>query len=619
MLSGPPDSAGTARDKTDVTCWLPEFDAPVISLDLSPLSQPDAVAAEAHRNDNDNGDGALVTQPAEPESASGSTPRTGPKDEAAAAPLAAASRSGSDVYANLSAYAGMVASDKDDHQSPPANAADAQSIVSAKQLAPSPALSHPSQLPSPCSPATGQLASDDHAAKLLDEFPDVPDDAGGPNSLGVDFDFHTDPVIDAISTSPLFAIAADAQSQPQLHTDAQPQPQTDAPVQSRPPVQRYGSQQPSNRSKSRRASIAGLLMRRASKYVDATLGSTSNSDAAGSQADLAAKSSASIPSGHQVPESDVHVAAALASGDGSIADAASSNKLPKTSTHAVSACKSADDSRVEDESRLAPDAQSQATGSDASDKSAEAAVACDEPGKGSGSPSIAENASVEDGDSVEDGSDNEQKLATPPQPAEEPRRVEKRSSRILSGFTRKVNHVRQTTSMVLRRSVGSRLSIVPRKSLEGLNHAAHRQPDATDALTNQGIAAIPQDDPPQYTSAEDIVATPAHESSSDEGQKAAADKISEGSASSAVSSPAADAATPAAKDADTDNNAEMVPSGDAESAASDAAASEKDGLDSKGTFSQRLGVVRRGTNEAVRNSVTRMKHMFTSKRPPLTA
>ncbi|KAJ2531434.1 hypothetical protein EV175_007221, partial [Coemansia sp. RSA 1933] len=41
----------------------------------------------------------------------------------------------------------------------------------------------------------------------------------------------------------------------------------------------------------------------------------------------------------------------------------------------------------------------------------------------------------------------------------------RRSSRILvEGITRKVQHVRQTTSMVLKRSVGSRLSVVPMRS-----------------------------------------------------------------------------------------------------------------------------------------------------------
>ncbi|KAJ2737664.1 hypothetical protein H4R23_001679 [Coemansia sp. Cherry 401B] len=623
MLTGPP---GAAIADSDLKSWLPEFN-PRISLDLSPLSPPDR---------SDDADTA-AEEPSD-------TPSPRCSDEAA--PPTPQRLSSSAVYANLSEYASMVSKDDCDHYNATSGGSDA-----------TPAAHSPLPPPSPSS--TSDLQAD--ISELARELPEVPAGTSHSESLGLDFDFHTDPAIDAIATSPLFAVPTKSD------TDDK---------KDQLPAARKG--------RSRRASIAGMLMRRASRYVDISpsappvVASTTSSieplpvldnldtDADGLSAAFGASAVAKQAAAEE-PSPDSLAAAEPAESFPAVPEAAQacppeSNEQeakPAASigTHSRSASNhqaptsafEAHEAAVEGPAKPVPSAAADHI----SEQSVEAAAVASDAGSQHGN---ATEASTEIQPPAEPSFAEELRTDEPlPAPPAIARSVEKRSSRILSGITRKVNHVRQTTSMVLRRSVGSRLSMAPGKSLDAVGNVPAPKPQET-ATAPDHASQAQEEDPPKYTSDDNVALesqagcpadgaspTPAEApasteeanankspaeptiaaesaDTSDAGDASSDQASSSGSDGSAASDAATSISTSSSVEAAVEDTTENAASVDAVSdehvdTASDEDAGDKDGLHAKATFTKRFGMVRRGTNEAVRNGVSRVKHIFASKRP----
>ncbi|KAJ2454060.1 hypothetical protein EV183_001783 [Coemansia sp. RSA 2336] len=641
MLSGPTKAAGEAD--TDLKNWLPEFDHPRISLDLSALSPPDT--AEVSESDE------------KPEPASNAFANTSGKS---ASPQTDAPQNEdfleAVVYANLSEYASMVSKEDEDNadilsqaQAPHTDAAEGNSELLQPPPSPTPSSSH--------------VDSAD-LENLANKLPEAPVDTnnGEADQLGVDFDFDTDPAIDAISTSPLFAVAGTSlgsasgqDKQEALETSQLGQP----------------AQSGARKGRGRRASIAGMLMRRASKYVDAASPTLPANAAAAAASTNSSANMAQVLSESRKQESAEQAeasAAAAASEASKETDAAPASKITVASKELVEAppadCDKSQAAASTSGGNLADDecGSKEQTDDTAHDTAAVAAKPSTDQASADMAKGTDNDASDEHIETVQTAGSGSSasmaKEALPLPPPSKPRSVEKRSSRILSGITRKVNHVRQTTSMVLRRSVGSRLSIAPGKSLDTVNGPAPKQSECS---TSQDQKDTVRDEPPQYTSEEHVHAV-AEAEISDAALSAVADTPAMNTAASADGAAVNSASDSQAKvDSETKSNAEASVSGtdnaasthesapesndntsvatssDSSSNASDnvdevedtsnraategakahanSEATDEDGLDAKTTFTKRFGMVRRGTNEAVRNSVSRMKHIFASKRP----
>ncbi|KAJ2879607.1 hypothetical protein IWW38_006087, partial [Coemansia aciculifera] len=206
--------------------------------------------------------------------------------------------------------------------------------------------------------------------------------------------------------------------------------------------------------------------------------------------------------------------------------------------------------------------------------------------------------------------DDSQQLALPPPPRRPPifhRHLDRRSSRILEGISRKVQQVRQTTSMVLRRSVGSRLSIRPATPHDvfqgsvvglaglrgcGLNDAESEPPESK------------SQSPPQYSvsDAEPATSIKPDDCTSNANSTSADD-------SSHVADPANELDEKLVEVAAA-RSTTAVNTGDDHTLN---ATSDK--LGNPNSISRKLSSVRHGTNAAVRNSVTRVKNIFAAKRP----
>ncbi|KAJ2649792.1 hypothetical protein GGH99_007765, partial [Coemansia sp. RSA 1285] len=385
-------------------------------------------------------------------------------------------------------------------------------------------------------PAPVPCASEDESSVNAVAEPNNPaaTSTAGPNSgllenYGLSFNFNTDPAIDDISAAPqLFSVAAstvssaatDSQNHNMQSEDAegsqtQPQESSDAPV----------AQQ---RIKGRRASIASMLIRRASKYIDGGVTTTPPANAQQQTEEKEKEVEDGVHSSSDVPvekelhpsknESVVDVAAADAANDPGVAkdhmsieepvaaivntvkfsvddcaDAAEHLKaieVPNAAaesvdnasedndqSHAVGTpsvganeIESNSDDKASNDNIGGPSDQQQSKPSqtcepqhsDLQDDATAAAVTGHQDENTSSRSSS--GSSIIRGDGYIGVEPLAEEDSTSVSVADSRSALNRRSSRIFEGFTRKVQRVRQTTSMVLRRSVGSRLSIIPRMS-----------------------------------------------------------------------------------------------------------------------------------------------------------
>ncbi|KAJ2720309.1 hypothetical protein GGI07_004685 [Coemansia sp. Benny D115] len=156
--------------------------------------------------------------------------------------------------------------------------------------------------------------------------------------------------------------------------------------------------------------------------------------------------------------------------------------------------------------------------------------------------------------------------------------LSRRSSRIFLGLSRKVQNVRQSASMALKRSMGSRLSVTVPSGTHTFESSVPLEEQ------NQESANVSLDTP-------------------------------------------VDIPVDIPVDTPVESNVQTLePTGDTDVLENDISedSSMKPEVEVTGTnrglnVKRRLTLVKRGTNEAVRNGVSRVKSIFTSKRPPVTA
>ncbi|KAJ1734218.1 hypothetical protein LPJ61_001187 [Coemansia biformis] len=713
MLSRPVSSAPADSVAGGVVDWLPDFGPPAISLDLSPLSSADPALDPAAAS-------AASPQKPGPDPIAASTPV--PVSASAAAPVRPSTGSiDTGDYAHIGDYAGMVSEmggyllgrGDDSNGAYGVGAASTDDASSA-----SVSLTAPAQRQCP-PPASDPLDEQGDGPQSDVEPAARPSDHEGPPALCLSFDFHTDPAIDAIASAPLFPLAtplfplatplfplaapaapaaataaaaatvavpsttsvgkADDVSTNSSPLSAQPQiiPLADAAMKS-------GSSErvvteSARKARGRRTSFAGMLMRRASKYVEMTAGpgsreavqqSPSHEEVLGAptaaSAVLSVESMASTSAPHEVAEQPSSAAeqlaekgpnATLVEGTGAATDcpgttpgtkdamaamvasaasgpqdedAVGAASQPGSSTDDIKAGDDSADTSMEDVA--APPVSAAHTSSSAEvDTSARNASASREFESEGSVPSGAAERAADSGESASSASNG---LLPPPKIHS----LEKRSSRIINGITRKVNYVRQTTSMVLRRSVGSRLPMAPgsplgtstqldpsvaeleadeenmlkdtqKPSLEDSTREAADASDRSGELESMSIRSVDGD-------AGNAAAAPSTEMPGAVGEAPyVADVARDAAAESSDNESIAAASAPDAE-AEAETKPETKAEIEAEASASAAATSDKDGLEERTTsFSRRLGLVRRGTNEAVRSSVSRVKSMFTAKRP----
>ncbi|KAJ1736553.1 hypothetical protein LPJ72_001307 [Coemansia sp. Benny D160-2] len=514
-------------------------------------------------------------------------------------------------------------------------------------------------------PAPVPCASEDESSVNAVAEPNNPaaTSTAGPNSgllenYGLSFNFNTDPAIDDISAAPqLFSVAASTvssagtdsqnhnmQSDDAEGSQAQPQESSDAPV----------AQQ---RIKGRRASIASMLIRRASKYIDGGVTATPPTNAQQQTEEKEKEVEDGVHSSSDVPvekelhpsknESVVDVAAADAANDPGVAkdhmsieepvaaivntvkfsvdDCADAAEHPKAievpnaaaepvdnasedndQSHAVGTpsvganeIESNSDDKASNDNTGGPSDQQQSEPSQTcepqhSDPQDDATAAAVTGHQDENTSSRSSGSSIIHGDGYIGVEPLAEEDSTSVSAADSRSALNRRSSRIFEGFTRKVQRVRQTTSMVLRRSVGSRLSIIPRMSQDNF---------AADSGSSVGGGR----------QSEKIVSSESPADASDRAAKAGAGAGAETVAETetvAATNQANATAAPTATDADVS---------DADDAASSVAKASL--IDSKPRRSGRavlargLTTVKRGTNDAVRSSVTRVKSIFMPKRP----
>ncbi|KAJ2706152.1 hypothetical protein H4R19_005038 [Coemansia spiralis] len=637
MLSGPVRSTTTANGKADDAAsagsvdWLPDFGPPALSLDLSPLPTSGPALEPAATP-------ALTPQKAT--AAATPAPAPAPALAGASAGLADAG-----LYAHFGDYTGMVSDmsgyllDRADESATalaadtPSDDDDADCDYDASSTA-VPFIASAQRQP-PTIAALGETLSGDH---------DVP------ATPRLSFHFHTDPAIDAISSVPLFplaspvAAAADpvspamaagaaqpaeeaagsplsATAQPQMQplADATAKPGSPEKVAAAAAVGTAG-----RKSRGRRASFAGLLMRRASKFVEvssppgsreavdqpasqdeaAALAAVTPAPSSAVSGELAATSASGTSSAilHEsadyVEQPSARVPSTVAEDDAD-AEPSCASLAPETQDEAESCAASEADCDSSDSSVAEEDAEDDAPGTDgpALDGPSSDGPVSDGPERAAASGIASELGASSTSTSRDSAS---AAAGLPPVPTT--RSLEKRSSRIISGITRKVNYVRQTTSMVLRRSVGSRLSMaVDRSADASAQHsqsAAGPETDEDDALKDRQKPSL-EDSAGEHESvdASDTAPAAAPEDPSDVVDEAAAGTCS--------------------AELDTTASAHEAGATDSDEPSTSAAGSaDKDGLDATTTsFSRRLGLVRRGTNEVVRSGVSRVKSMFATKRP----
>ncbi|KAJ2061252.1 hypothetical protein GGI17_003201 [Coemansia sp. S146] len=467
--------------------------------------------------------------------------------------------------------------------------------------------------------------------------------------LGLNFDFHTDPAIDAISDSPLYLSFASHElitglrddtpavdeEPPALHLPSLPESPL-GPASSASPLS-LESESCSNKSSTRRTSIAGMLKKRLSKCSDANgdIASTTISPSPSTtdandvvvvvvatdiqptlevqpfepelshNSDDATCDSQVSPSNEPVVEPPVVATVAF------VADVANPEPTahPESQRKGESVPVAAPPSNDAGEERNVITAPSVDTPTQAPSDVPPLPPLEADPVASAPAPETP----------TRQGDDAEVVDSQPPPPPRRPsihRHLDRRSSRILEGLTRKVQHVRQTTSMVLRRSVGSHLSFRPatppdvfQGSIVGL--AGLRGCGVNDGELEQ--EHLPQSDgglekqahpPPQYSASN---AEPSNTNA-------------ENSCTSASS--AGGEANPASAEDPSHANGHINELGDKlvdvsatrSTTALNATSDKFHASNHMDTFSRKLSSVRHGTNVAVRNSVTRVKNIFAAKR-----
>ncbi|KAJ2007473.1 hypothetical protein GGI04_001512 [Coemansia thaxteri] len=629
MLSADPGTAGAAATTADATqpvdiasSWLPDFDSPAISIALSTLPSAEELSAVATALPQ-----AVIVDSSTAQHLS--SPATAPVCDTKLDADAACADD------NASAAADALPQSQSPHL---------QTMVKVE-----PELSSAAACPGDPSAATA----------LLD-------------SLGLSFEFSSDPTMDSITDSPLYLSLGP-------HNAPACAPESDANEQSSPEPLPH-------KPRARRTSIAGMIKRRLSKCADvngdlvsAPTPASPTVAVAPHQADDASPATepvadvGDLPAQPELaPEPEAHCCAADGTQPGvgdtqhdSLPPAVASPPQPVDPTENSPAI--IDKPAESPVTHTGPQTVAATTTSTATNTPAGADV-CDEvnnecedappqaPSESrqqepeSASDPLATQPAVEDASSSSSSSSASSASQQLP-PARRPSKyqnLDRRSSRILEGITRKVQHVRQTTSMVLRRSVGSRLSIRPG------NFSEPRQSSACDAAMPAEADASSADDSQAEVSVQaPEVCGDESGNSSQPCSDANEVKAKGSSASRHVNSAEAlvhvtDAAANTSSSTSavgSDNNANSIPSGadadmDADhidvlgnklatvaAARSTTAVNTQDDhafhsadkartpVNAIGTISRKLSSVKRGTNVAVRNSVTRVKNIFTAKKP----
>ncbi|KAJ2822276.1 hypothetical protein FBU31_004640 [Coemansia sp. 'formosensis'] len=198
----------------------------------------------------------------------------------------------------------------------------------------------------------------------------------------------------------------------------------------------------------------------------------------------------------------------------------------------------------------------------------------------------------------------------PPPPPRRPsihRHLDRRSSRILEGLTRKVQHVRQTTSMVLRRSVGSHMSFRPATPPDIFQGSVVGLAGLRGCGLND-VELEPEHMPPQYSVSYEEPGGTRTETNN-------ADDCTSVLGTGGEDNPTFVEDVLRASSHINDVNGKPVDVSTARSSTALNATSDKfHASNHMDTFSRKLSSVRHGTNVAVRNSVTRVKNIFVPKR-----
>ncbi|KAJ2746320.1 hypothetical protein GGI20_001442 [Coemansia sp. BCRC 34301] len=475
--------------------------------------------------------------------------------------------------------------------------------------------------------------------------------------LGLSFDFHSDPALDAIADSPLYLALASrdivitddtsddalvVEHEPTaVHLPGLPESPLNSASLASPLSLETSESAVSSKSRTRRASIVGLLKNRLSKCADVNghISTDSNVVVVGSGDDVVVAldvlpvepepshitadakvdpdatcdpqdvACEQLLTGDVVCEEPIAVEPA-APEPAAIFEVPQKEKEEESPTPAVSL--PANEHGVEHESPAAaaePPAQPQT----------QTQASSDMPPLGNTETTVQEPAPEtplqHNNDDAVDATDSQLLLlpAPPRRPPMYHRHLDRRSSRILDGITRKVQHVRQTTSMVLRRSVGSRLSVRPttpndvfQGSVVGLAGLRGCGLDDAEPDRSQNQARPPpqysvSDGEPASLKADDSTSAvcsgrsaDANSTSANAPSSHAADHINE-LGEKLVDVPAARSTTAVNTSDDHTLNA----------------TSDKFNVNS---ISRKLVSVRHGTNTVVRNSVTRVKNIFAAKR-----
>ncbi|KAJ2587894.1 hypothetical protein H4R99_007992, partial [Coemansia sp. RSA 1722] len=591
--------------------WLPELDSPKLSIALPPVDRdpepPQAVVNEITQSSKAADTKAVAVAPASEAPAA---------SQDATSPSSASSVAGADYYYQLDTI-------------------KSESSVASENLYENPTEELHGESPKALSlaethvPLAPAPRSDVDMQTMLDH-------------LGLDFDFASDPAIDDINATPLFAMPPSVAecAQPECESQHDLDLASQQPHQTRPALTDAPSSSGA-KARVRRSSIASMLIRRTSKCFD-SIGSGTASDSP-----VAKEQKPETLSQVQVqpePQAQAQVQAEdktqvedqplpQSSGTDAVSGSASPKEPAQPSDEASAAAsqeqapvESSDTSPPYAHSNVDPAAVPAASPAPVADAaSVFVAKALVEQTAASADPSAAEassesfNASsaaesAEKSDSTASGSlqpsgdspaaslsyeaDKSTAAVTEPPstqsiPARRPpmaRNLDRRSSRFLDEITRKVQHVRQTTSMVLRRSVGSRLSVIP-------------------VAPSENMAAASTEDPSQHQLQSDSLPEQEQEQGQALQQVQRCDTAHASDKQVCVPDDAADQSDAAediqdADDHDSDNdNAKPVVAATAEGSAHQ-----------RGGLARRFTFVRRGTNEAVRNSVSRVKGIFASKK-----
>ncbi|KAJ2870871.1 hypothetical protein FB639_004556, partial [Coemansia asiatica] len=607
--------------------WLPELDSPKLSIALPPIDKdpepsPQADAQPASFDANDD----VAKQPSDAAVAIVA------KDAAAEIPAPASDA----PAASLDITSVSAAS---------SNAADYYYHLDSLRSDSSAVLAAPSKSPS----SLAISANDDDVQE--DTFVPEPQDPVNMQNvldhLGLDFDFATDPAIEDINATPLFTLpsSGNSGSQDKLMSHLDPESQQKRPVAAEPASSGI-------KTRVRRSSIASMLIRRTSKCFD-SIGATAAIEAAvpkeqkvenQSQPEPEPEVEAKTETDAQSQSSSSEPAAGLANDCEEQAPVSSkapaatedAGTLPSYAAGNVDASKDPD--AVGDANGADADADADADASPDADAVDAASVFvakahvqpaanqltadqpnADQPTADSAAEDNPDNADTQvaeassesfnapsASDSVERNNSNVDPIndaptaaslsfeANKPMPAAtEPsstysipmrrppkaRNLDRRSSRILDELSRKVQHVRQTTSMVLRRSVGSRLSVIPISPSE--------IPAAQSAESSSPQGSLPEKEQDTQQQQQD------------------------GDCPPSVAKKDVDDAEPSI--AGSQDNVDNGHVSDTEKPVV-AATTETSGQQRSG-LSRRFTFVKRGTNEVVRNSVTRVKGIFASKKP----